>query len=62
MRLGPFDTSSISVRSRAGGGGMGRAGGFGCGTHGTSHPRVAALTLSLERRDNAACNHVFEGN
>lgn len=31
MRLGPFDTSQINVRS-SGGGGMGRAGGLGCGT------------------------------
>jgi predicted metalloprotease len=35
MRLGPFDTSKINVRSSndgGGGGGMGRAGGVGCGT------------------------------
>lgn len=34
MRLGPFDTSRINVRSSdgSGGGGMGRAGGVGCGT------------------------------
>ena len=34
MRLGPFDTSKINVRSSdgSGGGGMGRAGGIGCGT------------------------------
>lgn len=33
MRLGPFDTSEIKVRSSdGGGGGMGRAGGVGCGT------------------------------
>ena len=34
MRLGPFDTSRITVRSSegGGGGGMGRAGGIGCGT------------------------------
>ena len=33
MRLGPFDTSSINVRSSdGGGGGVGRAGGIGCGT------------------------------
>ena len=32
MRLGPFDTSNINVRSSDGGGGMGRAGGLGCGT------------------------------
>lgn len=32
MRLGPFDTSEINVRSSNGGGGMGRAGGLGCGT------------------------------
>jgi predicted metalloprotease len=32
MRLGPFDTSEIKVRSSDGGGGMGRAGGVGCGT------------------------------
>lgn len=34
MRLGPFDTSNINVRSSdgGGGGGMGRAGGIGCGT------------------------------
>lgn len=32
MRLGPFDTSEINVRSSGGGGGMGRAGGIGCGT------------------------------
>jgi predicted metalloprotease len=34
MRLGPFDTSEIKVRSSSGGGGggMGRAGGVGCGT------------------------------
>lgn len=33
MRLGPFDTSEINVRSSGGGGGgMGRAGGLGCGT------------------------------
>jgi len=35
MRLGPFDTSRIKVRSSdggSGGGGMGRAGGVGCGT------------------------------
>lgn len=33
MRLGPFDTSKINVRSSsAGGGGAGRAGGIGCGT------------------------------
>ena len=33
MRLGPFDTSNINVRSSsAGGGGVGRAGGIGCGT------------------------------
>jgi predicted metalloprotease len=31
MRLGPFDTSDIDVRSSSGGG-MGRAGGLGCGT------------------------------
>ena len=31
MRLNPFDTSNINVRS-SGGGGMGRAGGVGCGT------------------------------
>jgi len=31
VRLGPFDTSKIDVRS-SGGGGMGRAGGVGCGT------------------------------
>jgi uncharacterized protein len=30
MRLGPFDTSEIKVRG--GGGGVGRAGGLGCGT------------------------------
>lgn len=30
MRLGPFDTSQINVRE--GGGGLGRAGGIGCGT------------------------------
>lgn len=32
MRLGPFDTSGINVRSSEGGGGFGRAGGLGCGT------------------------------
>ncbi len=33
MRLGPFDTSNINVRSSDGGGGViGRAGGLGCGT------------------------------
>jgi predicted metalloprotease len=34
MRLGPFDTSRINVRSSSdgGGGGVGRAGGIGCGT------------------------------
>ncbi|NCP13615.1 MAG: zinc metalloprotease [Sphingomonadales bacterium] len=33
MRLGPFDTSKINVRGSDGsGGGMGRAGGVGCGT------------------------------
>ncbi|HSF13347.1 MAG TPA: neutral zinc metallopeptidase [Erythrobacter sp.] len=33
MRLGPFDTSNINVRSSGGGGGgAGRAGGIGCGT------------------------------
>lgn len=33
MRLGPFDTSEIKVRSSdGGGGGIGRAGGVGCGT------------------------------
>jgi predicted metalloprotease len=34
MRLGPFDTSRINVRSSSdgGGGGVGRAGGLGCGT------------------------------
>jgi len=32
MKLGPFDTSQINVRSSDGGGGMGRAGGVGCGT------------------------------
>jgi len=35
VRLGPFDTSKINVRSSndgSGGGGMGRAGGVGCGT------------------------------
>jgi hypothetical protein len=34
MRLGPFDTSRINVRSSdgGGGGGAGRAGGIGCGT------------------------------
>jgi uncharacterized protein len=33
MRLGPFDTSNINVRSSSGGGGgVGRAGGIGCGT------------------------------
>lgn len=32
MRLGPFDTSRINVRSSDGGGGIGRAGGLGCGT------------------------------
>jgi len=33
MRLGPFDTERINVRSSsAGGGGVGRAGGIGCGT------------------------------
>ncbi|MFO6447495.1 neutral zinc metallopeptidase [Erythrobacter sp. NE805] len=31
MRLGPFDTSEINVRSSGGGGGIG-AGGIGCGT------------------------------
>lgn len=31
MRLGPFDTSEINVRSSEGGG-LGRAGGLGCGT------------------------------
>jgi hypothetical protein len=31
MKLGPFDTSSINVRSSEGGGGIG-AGGIGCGT------------------------------
>ena len=31
MRLGPFDSGDIDVRS-SGGGGMGRAGGIGCGT------------------------------
>jgi len=34
MRLGPFDTANIKVRSSSagGGGGVGRAGGIGCGT------------------------------
>lgn len=32
MRLNPFDTSKINVRSSGGGGGMRRAGGVGCGT------------------------------
>ena len=34
MRLGPFDTGNIKVRSSSagGGGGVGRAGGIGCGT------------------------------
>ncbi|MBI1401839.1 MAG: zinc metalloprotease [Porphyrobacter sp.] len=32
MRLGPYDTSEIDVRSSAGGRGMRRAGGIGCGT------------------------------
>lgn len=33
MRLGPFDSGDIDVRSSGGGGGrMGRAGGIGCGT------------------------------
>ncbi len=34
MRLGPFDTSNINVRSSSAGGGgrVGRAGGIGCGT------------------------------
>lgn len=32
MRLNPFDTSRIDVRSSSGGGGMRKAGGIGCGT------------------------------
>lgn len=32
MKLGPFDSGDIDVRSSGGGGGMGRAGGIGCGT------------------------------
>ena len=32
MRLGPYDSSDIDVRSSGGGGGMRRAGGIGCGT------------------------------
>jgi hypothetical protein len=32
VRLNPFDTSKIKVRSSGGGGGMRRAGGLGCGT------------------------------
>ena len=32
MRLGPYDSSDIDVRSSSGGGGMRRAGGIGCGT------------------------------
>jgi predicted metalloprotease len=32
MRLGPYDSSDIDVRSSSGGGGIRRAGGIGCGT------------------------------
>ena len=32
MRLNPFNTGNINVRSSSGGGGVGKAGGIGCGT------------------------------
>jgi len=49
MRLGPFDTSKINVRSSSaggGGGGAGRAGGIGCGT--LVIALVAALVFGLD--------------
>jgi predicted metalloprotease len=47
MRLGPFDTSEINVRS-SGGGGMGRAGGIGCGT--LLIALVGALVFGIDPR------------
>jgi len=49
MRLGPFDTSKIRVRSSdggGGGGGIGRAGGVGCGT--LAIALVGALVFGLD--------------
>ncbi|QDH34714.1 neutral zinc metallopeptidase [Porphyrobacter sp. YT40] len=47
MRLGPFDTSRINVRSSdGGGGGMGRAGGLGCGT--LAIALIGALVFGLD--------------
>jgi predicted metalloprotease len=47
MRLGPFDTSNISVRSSEGGGGIG-AGGIGCGT--LLIALVGALVFGIDPR------------
>jgi predicted metalloprotease len=48
MRLGPFDTSEIDVRSSGGGGGMGRAGGIGCGT--LLIAAIGALVFGIDPR------------
>ncbi len=47
MRLGPFDTSEINVRS-SDGGGVGRAGGIGCGT--LLIALVGALVFGIDPR------------
>lgn len=48
MRLGPFDTSEIDVRSSGGGSGMGRAGGIGCGT--LLIAAIGALVFGIDPR------------
>lgn len=47
MRLGPFDTSEIDVRS-SGAGGVGRAGGIGCGT--LLIAAIGALVFGIDPR------------
>jgi hypothetical protein len=46
VRLNPFDTSRIKVRSSGGGGGMRRAGGVGCGT--LVIALIGALVLGID--------------
>jgi predicted metalloprotease len=49
MRLGPFDTSRINVRSSSAGGGARRAGGIGCGT--LAIALIGAVVFGLDPMD-----------
>lgn len=68
MRLNPFDTNNINVSSSRGGGGVGKAGGLGCGTivlaaigyfaFGLDPFQTAATVESVQQQTSAGSDEV----